>query len=466
MADTESPPDAQAAAQTEASALSGAVAGDRPRAEMEALSGEQLAEASAASAGAEQTTPRRGLSLATFRVLRHRDFTLLWSGLIVSAVGTWMQIVAQSLLILKITHGNALALGLVSLTQALSFFIFALPGGGIADRVNKRAFLLITQSALAGLALLLGILVATNVIQIWMIVVIAFVSGAILSFDQPTRSSLIPLLVPREELLSAVSLQAVVFNGAAVFGPALAAYTLLRLGFAANFFLNAVSFLGALVALAAIRLPARAQEARESRGSLWGNVREALGQVRRDEALPWLVSGYGAMLFFGPSGSLILPIFATAVLRVGTSGLALLFTMGGVGTVLGGLITASLGRTARKGPLALGGVLIWSVAFVIFAFTRSFPLACALLLVSSAAQNVAAASISTLMQLRVPPRMRGRVMSLNTLLIMGVRPLGDFPASALIGPLGAPVVVALGTGLVGLYALAMSVTRPTLRRTP
>ena len=173
--------------------------------------------------------------LQTFRALHYRDFRLLWISLIVSAVGTWMQIVAQSLLVLQITHGSALALGLVSLAQSLSFFLFALVGGGVADRVDKRRFLLITQSLSMALAFLLGILTITGVIQVWMIILLAFCSGTVLSFDQPTRSSLVPMLVPRKDLMNAISLQSTVFNGAAVLGPALAGITIGLLGGAGHF---------------------------------------------------------------------------------------------------------------------------------------------------------------------------------------------------------------------------------------
>src|SRR2546421_2135315 len=201
--------------------------------------------------------------LQTFRALQYRNFRLLWISLIVSSVGTWMQIVAQSLLILQITHGSALALGIVSLAQSLSFFLFALVGGGVADRVDKRRFLLITQSLSMGLAFLLGILTLTGVIQVWMIVLLAFCSGTVLSFDQPTRSSLVPMLVPRKDLMNAISLQSTVFNGAAVLGPALAGIAIgllasaghligltgLYTGYAGNFFLNGISFLGVLFVL-------------------------------------------------------------------------------------------------------------------------------------------------------------------------------------------------------------------------
>src|SRR6266705_3364898 len=173
---------------------------------------------------AEKPTPpsQPKLRIQTFRALHYRDFRLLWISLIVSAVGTWMQIVAQSLLVLQITHGSSLALGLVSLAQSLSFFLFALVGGGVADRVDKRRFLLITQSLSMCLAFLLGILTITGIIQVWMIVLLAFCSGTVLSFDQPARSSLVPVLVPREDLMNALALQSTVFNGAAFVGPTVA----------------------------------------------------------------------------------------------------------------------------------------------------------------------------------------------------------------------------------------------------
>jgi MFS family permease len=191
-----------------------------------------------------------------FRALRHRDFRLLWVGLAVSAIGTWMQIVAQSLLVLKITQGSALALGTVSLAQALAFFLFALVGGSVADRMDKRRLLLCTQSGSAALAILMGFLTLFGVIQLWMIVVIAFLNGTLLSFDQPTRGALVPPLVPKEDLGNAISLQSMIFNGASTLGPALAGVGVAKLGYAGNFFLNGGSFLGVLLALYSMRLPA------------------------------------------------------------------------------------------------------------------------------------------------------------------------------------------------------------------
>jgi MFS family permease len=192
---------------------------------------------------------------AALRSLQHRDFRLLWGGLIVSAVGTWMQIVAQSLLVLQLTHGSAFALGLVSLAQSLAFFAFALIGGGFADRLDRKRLLMTTQSVLMTLAVLMGILTAIGTIRVWMIVTIAFLSGTALSFDQPTRAALISSLVPKEDLLNAISLQSAVFNSASMLGPALAGFMIDLVGLPANFFLNAVSFLPVLVSLVLISPP-------------------------------------------------------------------------------------------------------------------------------------------------------------------------------------------------------------------
>ncbi|EFH86022.1 MFS transporter [Ktedonobacter racemifer] len=426
----------------------------------------------------QQGTPPSGspARFKTFRALRYRNFRLLWISLIVSSVGTWMQIVAQSLLVLAITNHSAFALGTVSLAQASSFFIFAFIGGSVADRIDKRRLLLFTQTLSMLLAALLGVLTLTGQIQFWMVVVIAFCSGTVLSFDQPTRSALIPTLVPREDLMNAISLQSIVFNGSAFIGPALAGIMIGVLaqaghalglhgpliGYAGNFLLNAVSFLGVLVVLFLLQVPHDA-EASERRAPLLNSIKSSLSTVRRDSVLPWVLSGYGIMLFFGPSTSLILPIFATQILHLTDAQLGLLFSASGLGTILGALMVASLGEVKKKGWLMLGSLLIWASALLLFAFSTVFWLSLLTLLIFGIAQNGVGATTITLMQTRVPPQMRGRVMSLNTLMIMGIRPLGDFPAGAAIGLIGGPLTVCISSLIIGGYTLFLLLTRPTVR---
>ncbi len=422
------------------------------------------------------TVSRRRLQ--TFRALHYRNFRLLWISLIVSSVGTWLQIVSQSLLVLKITHNSPLALGIVSLAQAASFFLFAIIGGSIADRADKRLFLLITQSLSMLLAFILGLLTVTGTIQVWMIVLLAFCSGTVLSFDQPARSSLIPTLVPREDLMNAISLQSTVFNGAAFIGPTLAGimlglfsnlgqYVGIKadlVGYAGNFFLNAISYLGVLVVLYFLRVPEEeARQSRDSRGPMLTAVHESLRVVRKDPALPWILSGYAALLFFGPSTSLILPIFATQILHLSAFQLGLLFSASGLGVILGALTVASLGDFQYKGHLLLTSFLLWTAALMLFGISKQLWLSMLLLVFLGIGQNGVGATTMTLLQTRVPPTMRGRVMSLNTLTIMGIRPLGDFPASALIALVGGPLTVLLCATIVGLYSLYLLVTRPVIR---
>jgi len=433
---------------------------------------------SAPQTGDLQAPAEKKPRLQTFRALQYRNFRLLWISLIVSSVGTWMQIVAQSLLVLQITHGSALALGIVALAQSLSFFLFALVGGGVADRVNKRRFLLLTQSLSMCLAFIFGILTLTGVIQVWMIVLLAFCSGTILSFDQPTRSSLIPMLVPRKDLMNAISLQSTVFNGAAVAGPALAGITIGLLanaghllgqtgsltGYAGNFFLNGISYLGVLFVLYFIHVPRAAiEQSTEKRGPMLDSIRVALRAVGSDPVLPWVLSGYGALLFFGPSNTLILPIFATQILHLDAFQLGLLFSAAGLGTLIGALTVASLGDFKYKGLLLLASLFLWTISLVIFAFSRLFWLSLLALLLFGISQNGVGATVITLAQLRVAPQMRGRVMSLNTLLIMGVRPLGDFPASGMIALIGGPLTIIVCALIVGGYSLFLLIEKPLIR---
>ena len=394
--------------------------------------------------------------------MRYRDFRLLWAGLFVSAIGTWMQIVAQALLVLRITRGSAVALGTVSLAQAVAFFLFAPMGGAIADRFDKRRLLLFTQSFLLLLAAGLGALTLAGWVRLWMIVALAFCGGATLSFDQPARASLIPSLVPPAELMNAVSLQSIIFSGAASFGPALAGVMVAAIGYAGNFFLNAASFIAVIVALARLH-GAAGCPAPGQREPLWHSIRATLGTAARDGALPGVISGYGALLFLGPSPAVMLPIFALRVLHLSAPQMGFLFSSMGIGTILGGLTVASLGDFRRKGELFLGAILIWSAALGGFAASRTMWLSMAALLVLGAAQNAASATAITLMQTRVPPQMRGRIMSLNTLLVMGVRPLGDFPAGALIAAIGGPFTAGISATLTGVYAIVLSVRERGLR---
>lgn len=399
--------------------------------------------------------------IATFRALRQRDFRLLWSGFALSSVGTWMQVVAQSLLVLELTGDSAVALGTVSLCQASAYFIFAPLGGGAADRHDRRRLLLLTQSLMMALSALLGLLVATGAIRFWMIPLAAFLNSSLLSFDQPARNALVTSLVPKDSLMNAISLQSAVFNGASILGPALAGLALNSFGYAGNFFLNSASYTAMIGALLLVRPPHTAN----SKGrSLLESVQEALHFVRHDAVLPSVVAIYAALLFFGPSMTLVLPVFAEQILHVGPVQLGTLFSAVGAGTVVSALAVASLGDFRHKGALLIGSVLLWTAALAAFGASRAWLVSLAALFLLGGAQSAAGASAMTLLQARVPAHMRGRAMSLNTILVMGVRPLGDFPAGAAIQWIGARTTVLLSAAAVAAALLASVAARPAVRR--
>jgi predicted MFS family arabinose efflux permease len=278
--------------------------------------------------------------------------------------------------------------------------------------------------------------------------------------------------------MNAISLQSTVFNGAAVVGPALAGITIGLLtnaghllgqtgsltGYAGSFFLNGISYFGVLFVLYFIHVPREAiEQSTEKRGPMLDSIRVALRAVGSDPVLPWVLSGYGALLFFGPSNTLILPIFATQILHLDAFQLGLLFSAAGLGTLIGALTVASLGDFKYKGWLLLASLFLWTISLIIFAFSRLFWLSLLALLLFGIAQNGVGATVITLAQLRVAPQMRGRVMSLNTLLIMGVRPLGDFPASVMIVLMGGPLTIFVCALIVGGYSLFLLIEKPLIR---
>lgn len=351
-----------------------------------------------------------------------------------------------------IASGIDMALGLVSLAQALAlaFFAFALIGGSVVDRCDKRRVLFVTQTLLLSLAATLAGLTLTNTATLPLVILLSFVSGVVVSFDQPARASLFPRLVPREELARATALNALAMTSAGTLGPALAGFTAATLGLSVNFGLNALSFVIALACLARIHANGLPQNVPQ-RQPLLGSVREGLLVVARDPALPWVVSGYGALLLLGPSPSVLLPLYAAQVLHIGGAHLGLLFLTVGAGTLLASAVQAAFGSRERRGSVFVVGLIVWASALAVFALSSSLVLSAAALLVHGAARNVVGTTAVTLMQLLAPEHARGRVMSLNALLSGGLRPLGDFGLSAAMAG-----TTLLCGGLVGGYALILS----------
>ena len=403
--------------------------------------------------------------LGTFRALRNPNYRTLWIGILASGLGTWMQIVAQSLLVLRITGNSAVALGAVSLAQASAFFFFAPLGGTFADRHDKRRLLFRTQTLLMLIAFTLAGLTATGSIRLWMVIVLAFTSGVLLSFDQPARASLLPLLAPPEDLTNAISLQTLAFNVASIAGPPLGGAVAAVLGLAGDFALNGCSYLGVIIALWALpRELTATPSGSQGPSRTWAAVREMLAVIGKQPAVSAAVLVYAVLLFVAPSQALLVPIFVTSVLHRGAAELGFLFAASGIGTVLGSLLVASFADQRRKGRLLVSANAAWVIALAMFALTHSFAPAFAMLFLMAAAQSVFTTLVITLMQGSVEAKMRGRIMSLNTLLNMGVRPLGDFPVSVATSFFGIGDAALLSAAVVALAGALVFSFRPAIWR--
>jgi len=390
-------------------------------------------------------TPKENPLLRTFKALRHRNFRIYWTGQTISLIGIWMQTIAQGWLVLRLTNAP-FYLGLVSFMNSLPIFLCALPGGAIADRFDKRKILLVTQSCSLSLSLLLATLTFLKVIEVWHIMVIATVFGVVNSFDLPSRQSFTIEMVGREDLQNAIALNSVSFNAARIVGPAVAGILIAWIGEAGCFFMNSLSFLAVIISLSIIRTEMKPVPGTGT--SLMKDVKEGLVYLRQNTVLMVIIMMIAVSSLFGMSYNVLMPVFAKDVLKVGAQGLGFLMAGSGCGALLGAFTVASQGMM-RPGATFLFGSICYSVFLIAFSFSHVTWLSIILLVGVGGgmiAQNVTA---NTLVQTTVPNELRGRMMSMYSLVFMGLMPVGNLIAGAIAQKMGAPFAVGLG-GMIAL----------------
>jgi MFS family permease len=405
------------------------------------------------AAGAGHGLPSGAAVGRRLGALRHRDFALLWVGLVVSQVGNWMQTVASSWLLLELTDSPFL-LGLQGVFMSVPFILGSFYGGALADRVDRRKLLTVTQSAQIVLAVAQGALVQTGAIAVWHIYGFAALTWAIGAVDAAGRQSLVPALVPRADLTSAVALNSIVRRGAGIFGPALGGLAVAKLDVSGAFYANALSFVPVVAALAVMRIPARLAGRDEG---LAQAVLGGLRYVRGDRVLSGLLAMEVVTGLFNGTNTLM-AVFARDVLRVGPAGLGLLLSASGVGAVLGTAGLLALGTRATGGRWVMGASLLYPAVLIPFALSRDFGLSLALLVVAGLADMVTGTLRTTVLQLRVQDQFRGRVMGLHSVSTRGVSPLGGVQIGALASLVGAPLAVVAGS-LVSLVWICLVARR-------
>lgn len=392
----------------------------------------------------------------TFRVMRHRNFALFFFGFLVSNAGAWIQSVAQGWLVYEISD-SAVWLGAIGFIRAFPLIFLSLVGGTVADRFPKRRILYITQSVMLFTSLALGTLTALGVIQVWHVIALSALSATAQAFDQPTRQSLIPRLVSKEDLHAAISLNAIAFNGAAVFGPSLTGVLVPLVGLAGCFFINAATFAAVFAALALMQFPAEQRSA--NRQSLMADLLEGLRYVGTNPVILALISMAGVASFFSRPYQQFIPVFARDVMG-GDVGLAgLMQSAPALGTITFMLLVASLGDIQWKGRLLLWSGVGFCTFLTAFAWSTLPLLSLGLLVIVGGFNMTWQTTINTLLQTNVGDQMRGRVMASYTITALAMMPLGQGPMGYTMEHIGPQWALTLGAGISLLWILYMALIR-------
>ena len=384
--------------------------------------------------------PRSGLP-TTLRALKHRNFQLFFGGQLISVTGTWMQTVALSWLVYRLT-GSTLLLGTVGFASQIPILLVAPLGGTMADRHDRQRIVIGTQTASMVLAFLLAALTLTGNVQVWHILVLATLLGVANAFDIPARQAFLVDMVGKEDLMNAIALNSTMFNGARIVGPALAGILVAMIGEGWCFFANAVSYVAVIVGLMMMRVRRPVQK--PPSGSPLTHILEGFRFVRQTRPIRAILLLLGLISLVAMPYTVLMPVFADRILHGGARGLGILMSATGLGALLAALTLAS-----RTGVRGLGRWVAYScagfgAALVLFALSRSFWLSAALLVPAGFCMMLQMASSNTLIQTMAPDHLRGRVMSVYSMMFMGMAPFGALMGGALGDRLGAPLTVATG----------------------
>src|ERR1017187_9718959 len=384
-----------------------------------------------------------------FKAFQYRDFRLVWLGACMSSIGTWMQIVAQGWLIYRLSHSASL-LALDQFLGGIPIFLFSLIGGVVADRVERRKILLVSQYVQMASAILLTVLVATGLIHVWHILCLSFVSGLAQAFGAPAYQALIPTLVNREDIPNAIALNSIQFNMAVTVGPALAGQALAKLGEKWCFGLNAISFLAPIISLSIIStrfLPERTTE------SMFSSLKQGIKFVRKQPSMEALTVLAFCMTALSMPMRTYIPVFVKDIFHRGPETYGNLLSLMGLGSICGSLIVAERGNLRNKGRFALTMLICLGAGIAGFALSRSLPLSYTMLVLVGASLMAVFATVTSLVQLITTNEMRGRVMSVYNCAFRGGMPMGNLVSGWLVPVFTAPIVLGVNGLLLVLVAV-------------
>ena len=400
-----------------------------------------------------------------FRTLRYYNFRLFFAGQLISLVGTWMQTVAQSWLVYRLTGSSAL-LGLVGFSGQIPVFLFAPLGGVAADRYNRHRMIVVTQSASMALALILAALTLTGQVRIWHLFVLSAILGVVNAFDIPARQSFLQEMVGRADLINAIAINSSMFNCARIVGPAIAGLLVAWIGEGWCFFVNGVSYIAVIAGLLMMRVTPRVVA--HSKDSAWQHVMEGARFVISARPMRVLLLLVALISFSGLQYSVLMPIFADRIFHSGAHGMGVLLGINGAGALCGALVMA-----AKRGLEGLSrwiavAASIFSVAIMAFGFAPTYWIAGGLLYVVGFSTMIQFGSTNTLIQMMSPDRLRGRAISAYSMMYMGMTPIGSMVAGIVAEHIGARETVSAGGAICLIasmvYASRLSEIRSETRR--
>jgi MFS family permease len=404
---------------------------------------------------------RRGPSILA--ALRYRDFRLLWLGLLISNLGTWMQFTAMGFFVAQVAgsqHRAALDLGILGAARAIPVLVLSPLAGIVADQFPRRRVLFVTNTTMAFAALLLAVLAASHRLELAGLVLISALNSGANAFDSPTRQSWLPLLVDREYVGNAVGLNSIAFNAPAVIGPAIAGLLIVWIGVAGAFYFNAGATL-AVVAAVLMMGPSPPSVAR--REPMLRAMRQGIAFIVRHPALRWIVlAQFVTALLARPYGQLT-PALAVNVLHAGARGLGWAVSAIGIGGFGGALLTAYFAQRERRSKLWLQSGLVMSVGVLALAFVPALTLALPVLFAIGVGTLASLGMTNTLIQTLSPEEVRGRALAIYTMIAIGVVPLGALVDGAIAAAIGLRPTFALAGAICTALFLAIWLLRPAVR---
>ncbi|MCL5104799.1 MAG: MFS transporter [Armatimonadetes bacterium] len=377
------------------------------------------------------------------RAFRHRNFTLYWIGQVISFTGSWMQSVAMGWLVLKLT-GSAWHLGVVGAMATIPVLIFGLPAGTLADRLDKRKIVIVTQTLAMIQALVLAALNFSGLIQVWHVMVLAAFAGTVNAFDNPIRQSMIAELVDcdKDDLMNAIALSSAAFNGARIVGPALAGILVVAFGTANCFLLNGISYIAALVAL--LLITSKSACAGDDGQSMFLQIKQGLAYTGRHGLIRDLLIMTGVASLFGGQLGTMMPLFANGVLHVGAKGYGILMAVGGVGALIGAGVTALAGHRFKQRTIVMVGAFVAGAGLLMFSRCGNYYLAIGFLIMFGFGTMLFFNVSNSMVQAASPDSLRGRVISVRNFVFFGLTPAGALLVGYLAQHYGVQDAVTLG----------------------